>query len=121
VVVNLGTNDFFTDVPDHARFVVGYRSLLARVRSRHPDALLVLAIGPMLADDFPQPDARKLVREWLTEVRDAMRSEGDERVDLFEVWFDPDEGVGCDQHPNVITHARLGRELAELVRARLSW
>lgn len=121
VVVNLGTNDFFPGVPERERFVASYRDLVTRLRARYPKALLVLVIGPMLADDFPQPNSRKLAREWITSVRDAQRAAGDANVDTLELWFDPAEGLGCDFHPNVKTHARFGRELAQLIRERLSW
>jgi lysophospholipase L1-like esterase len=121
VVVNLGTNDFFLGVPARDAFVASYRELLARLRVRYPQAWLVLAVGPMLADDFPQPNARSLAREWIGSVRDTLRAAGDSRVDSIELWFDPAEGAGCDFHPNVKTHMRLGRELAALIRERLSW
>jgi lysophospholipase L1-like esterase len=121
VVVNLGTNDFFPGVPERERFIAAYRDLVTRLRARYPKALLVLAIGPMLADDFPQPNSRKLSREWITAVRDAQHAAGDANVETLELWFDPAEGLGCDFHPNVKTHARLGRELAQLIRERLSW
>jgi lysophospholipase L1-like esterase len=121
VVINLGTNDLCSGVTDGARFVAAYRRLVARVRARHPDAWLVLVTSPMIADAFPRPGARTALRAWLSEVRDGLRSAGDERVDLLEFTLDPREGVGCDRHPNRVTHARLGRELADLLRARLSW
>ena len=121
VVINLGTNDFFVGAPDRAQFIRAYRALLARVRARHPKALLVLVVGPMLADDFPQPNARSAMREWLGAVRDGLLAHGDSNVELFECWFDRSERPGCDQHPGPATHARLGRELAKRLRARLSW
>jgi lysophospholipase L1-like esterase len=121
VVVNLGTNDFFPGVPEHERFVASYSELVTRLRARYPKALLVLVIGPMLADDFPQPNSRTLAREWITSVRDTRHALGDSAVETLELWFDPAEGLGCDFHPNVKTHARLGRELAKLIRERLSW
>lgn len=121
VVVNLGTNDFTRGVPEATRFIAAYRALLESLRARHPRALLVLQIGPMLSDEYPQPRARTLMREWLGGVCEQRRASGDDRCVLIEFWTNPSEGLGCDSHPNVTTHARLGRELAELVRARLGW
>jgi lysophospholipase L1-like esterase len=121
VVVNLGTNDFSAGVPEREHFVASYRDLVTRLRARYPKALLVLVIGPMLADDFPYPNSRKLAREWITSVRDARHAAGDANVDTLELWFDPAEGLGCNFHPNVKSHARFGRELAQRIRERLSW
>jgi lysophospholipase L1-like esterase len=121
VVVNLGTNDFFSSIPDERAFTIAYQSFLAQLRSRHPTALLVIVLGPMLADDYPQPGARTMMRKWLKAVQASREASGDEGVDFIEFWYDPAEGVGCDFHPNVKTHARMGHELANLVRARLGW
>ncbi len=118
VVINLGTNDFFASIPDEQAFVDAYRALVAKLRKRYPDALLFFAVGPMLADDFPHPQARSTVRRWLTALRDELHAGGDRAVELIEFWIDPAEGLGCDSHPNVKTHARLGLELAEAIRKR---
>lgn len=121
VVINLGTNDFFQGVPRSAAFIDAYLALLDALRARYPKSLLVLGIGPMLADDYPQPKARTLAREWTRTVAERRRTAGDDQVDTIEFWMDPGDGVGCDFHPNVKTHARLGQELAQLLRDRLGW
>ena len=121
VVVNLGTNDMFSSLPDGPTFERAYIALLRRVRARYPDALLVLALGPMLADDVPQLNARTLMRGWLQNVELRWRTRVDPRVAFIELWTDPAEGLGCDFHPNTRTHARMGKELAALLRARLRW
>lgn len=118
VVINLGTNDVFRGLPDPVSFVAAYTAWLGALRERFPGALFVLSLGPMLADDHPHPNARTLMREWLGQVRQARAAAGDTRLDFLELWFDPSEGAGCDFHPNLKTHARLGRELAEFIRAR---
>lgn len=121
VVVNLGTNDVFRGLPDGATFVQTYATWLGQLRRHFGNALFVLALGPMLADDSPQPHARTSMREWLGAAR-ALRAEaGDEKVAQIEFWFDPKEGAGCDWHPNLETHARMGRELAAFVRTRMKW
>jgi lysophospholipase L1-like esterase len=120
VVINLGTNDWCRGLPDQGTFVREYEKLVQALRKRHPKALIVLGLGPMLADDHP-PQARTLTRSWLDTVKQARAAQGDANVELIELWYDPAEGVGCDYHPNVRTHARLGRELAALLRTRLGW
>lgn len=119
VIVNVGTNDFALSIPDAREFEAAYRRFLARLRARYPDAVLYLAIGPMLSDDFPQPQARTILRGWLRAIRDRGRAEGDSALELIEFFGDPAEGLGCGAHPSVATHARLGRELAQALRARL--
>ncbi|HEX6244764.1 MAG TPA: SGNH/GDSL hydrolase family protein [Polyangiales bacterium] len=122
VVVNLGTNDVFRGLPDADTFVSMYAALLSALRGHFgKDALIVLALGPMLADDSPQPQARSTMREWLAAARALRAQAGDTKLEFIEFWFDPKEGAGCDWHPNLKTHARLGQELAELLRARMKW
>ena len=121
VVVNLGTNDFFQGVPPRKAFLTAYRELLEALRAEHPDALFVLQVGPMLADDYPQPRALSRMRYWVKLVRAQRRSDRDKRSELIEFWVDPKEGLGCDSHPSVATHARLGRELAAMIRKQLKW
>jgi lysophospholipase L1-like esterase len=121
IVLNLGTNDLFLGVPDEHAFIAAYRTFVGSLRARHPDALIVLVLGPMLADDYPQPNARSLMRSWLAKVREEMQARGDAKVESIEQSIDPAEGVGCDFHPNTKTHARLGHELATLIRGRLEW
>jgi lysophospholipase L1-like esterase len=121
IVVNLGTNDYFLGVPARDEFVRSYLALLERLRAKQPSAVFVLVLGPMLADDFPQPRARAILREWLHAIAARRSASGDKRVELLEQWIDAKEGVGCDFHPNVVTHARLGHELAQRLRARLGW
>lgn len=121
VVVNLGTNDVFSAPVDGALFEQAYLAFLHRLRERHPNALLVIALGPMLADDYPRPNARTLMRTWLRRVEAQWRSTVDERIDFIELWIDPAEGVGCDFHPNTRSHARFGKEVAALLRSRLGW
>jgi hypothetical protein len=75
----------------------------------------------MLADNYPIPRARATMRRWVSQVRDDWRASGDSYIDLIEFWDNPAEGVGCDFHPNTRTHARMGTELAALLRRRLGW
>lgn len=121
VVINLGTNDFFQGTPKARQFIDTYLRLIGLVRERWPAAQLVLAIGPMLADDYPQPRALSHLRAWVKTVIAQRRAAGDKAIELMEVWTDPAEGVGCDFHPNLETHARLGQQLAAHLRDRLDW
>jgi lysophospholipase L1-like esterase len=121
VVVNLGTNDFALGIPEEASFADAYDALLVSLRAQYPEALLVLQVGPMLSDHHPHPGARTRLREWVEQARTRRRAAGDTRCEMIELWTARHEGAGCDSHPNVVTHARFGRELAALVRRRLAW
>ena len=72
----------------------------------------------MLADDYPQPQARTVMRAWVKQVQADWLAAHDPMIDFIELWIDPAEGVGCDFHPNTKTHERLGAELAGLLRSR---
>ena len=121
VVVNLGTNDMASGMPNATAFHDAYLRLLRRVRARHPKALLVIAFGPMLAEDSPQPQARTITRVWMKRIERDWRAQVDPHIASIELWIDPQEGLGCDSHPTVRTHARLGKELATLLRQQLKW
>jgi lysophospholipase L1-like esterase len=121
VVVNLGTNDFGDGPPFKEPFIAAYVSFLEALRSQHRAALIVVAFGPMLADDYPYPNARSTARAWIQEAMAARAKAGDARIAFLEMWIDPKEGVGCQGHPNINTHARLGKELAALLREKLDW
>lgn len=121
VVVNVGTNDMATGIPDSTAFHDAYLALLRRVRARHPDALIVIAFGPMLAEDAPQPQARTITRTWMKRIESDFHAHVDARVASLELWIDPQEGLGCDSHPTVRTHQRMGKELAALLREKLKW
>jgi len=120
IVVNLGTNDFFSGTPDEEAFLAASRGLLERLRVRAPQAPLCLIVSPMLADDSPQPNARANLKRWLTTLKAECEQRGT-KVTLLEQWTYPNEGLGCDYHPSLRTHERLGRELATALRAQTGW
>lgn len=50
VCINLGTNDLSTDNYDIQLYEKNYRMFLTTVRSKYPDAKIVLLTGPMLGE-----------------------------------------------------------------------
>jgi hypothetical protein len=100
--------------------VAAYEALLASVHERAPLAPLVLLLSPMVAEDLPQPRARSTLRSHLEQIAENQRARG-HSVLVVEQYIERDEGVGCDFHPNVLTHMRLGRELADALRSLLGW
>jgi hypothetical protein len=118
-VINLGANDFAHAIPDESAFIAAYQRVLERLVARSPRAPLVLVLPPVLADDHPQPNARRIARGYLEKILQHHVSAGRTAV-IVEQFLDPREGLGCDYHPNVVSHERLGRELAEALRPLLA-
>jgi len=108
VVVNLGTNDFSAAL-DNGAFVADYVDLLSTVRARHPGAYL-------LAITWAHWGASK---EAL--VTQAVTTFGDANSGTLRFAIDPNDGLGCDYHTNVVTNEKLGLLLADTLRERLGW
>jgi len=120
VVLNVGTNDFARTAPPDAEFRAAYAAFVARLRALHPDAFLVLALGPMLFDEG-EINFRTLVRNAIGATIADRRRQGDARIEMIELWADPADGVGCQVHPNRVTHRRMADELVRLLEAKLGW
>jgi lysophospholipase L1-like esterase len=120
VVLNIGTNDFARTAPPDAEFRAAYAAFVARIRELHPDALLVLALGPMLSD-ASDSNLRTLAREAIQATLAASRDRGDANIETIEFWSNPEEGAGCQFHPSLATHRRMADELVKLIETRLGW
>jgi lysophospholipase L1-like esterase len=109
VVINLGTNDFSVAV-DEGAFTSAYVALLQDVRSHYPDATIFCVAGPFLND---------LATQY---IGNAITTAADPQVLLVPFPSpDPADGLGCDYHPSVATHAKLGQLLADTIQQELSW
>lgn len=115
VVINLGTNDAFRirvsgNEPAESEHVQArYTAFLERVRALNGDrAWIVCTLGSM--DYFLYDTIEKAAAQY-------RERSGDERVICMKFGaIDPwGEGFGGLGHPNVKTHARMGRELAALL------
>src|SRR5690606_37626129 len=53
VVVNLGTNDFSSEIPDSVGFVKSYVNLLKTITKNYPNAQVVCLLSPMLSNHWP--------------------------------------------------------------------
>lgn len=120
LVLNIGTNDFLAGKPEPQVFVPALRRWIERMRERAPKAPLFLVLGPMLADDYPHPGSRSELRRFF-EALIAERAKQGDQLSLVEQYTDPAEVLGCDFHPSLATHARLGRELAQVIEQRMGW
>jgi len=116
VVINLGTNDAFRlsvsgCMPaEETHFCKRYTAFLQEVRRLNgPHPLLACTLGPM--NYYLYDTLEKAVNAYRTET-------GDTRVFCMKFGaIDPwGEGFGGLTHPNLKTHARMGRELAAALR-----
>ena len=51
----------------------------------------------------------------------ARAIEHTERVSLLDVEARPEEGLGCDGHPNTVTHRRMAAMLVAHLKPLLGW
>ena len=118
VVVNLGTNDFSANMTlAQSAFSAPYKALLASVRSKYPDALILCAIGPLLYGTGLS-NATSYINAVVAEVNAA----GDPRVKVMNFGQqDAAKGTGCDWHPNVVENQRMADILVQELRATLGW
>lgn len=124
VVINLGTNDFQATKPPMRAFGDAYLRFYQDVRARRPEAVIFVGMGPMLVDDVPPGgNFQRTMREWLAAFVAARREAGDTRIERFELYSGwPDqEGFGCQFHPSLASHRRMGAELAYTIRTRMGW
>ncbi|NUO49376.1 MAG: SGNH/GDSL hydrolase family protein [Polyangiaceae bacterium] len=108
VVINLGTNDFSAALDDGA-FVADYVALLGTVRQRHPSAYI---LGVTWAHWGGGNEAL---------VTDALAQFGDANSGTLQFSIDPNDGLGCDYHTNVVTNGKLGVLLKDTLQERLGW
>ncbi len=108
VVINLGTNDFSVAI-DGSAFIADYVELLGEVRSRYP-AADIFAIR---------------WKHWGATsegyVLTAVQQFADPKVHDLEFSIEPADGFGCDYHPSIATHQKLGALLTQTLTDTLGW
>ena len=115
VVINLGTNDFSTDMdPSEADFTAAYRAFLQHLRSVYPDALILCTCGPMLyGAELDQ------VRGYIAK---AISASGDDKIKSFDIPSQSaNDGLGCDYHPSIKTHQKMADLLVAALKRELGW
>ena len=117
VVINLGTNDFSTlPFPEEAAFIAAYVNLLELIRQRYPETQIFAISGPLMLGP-----ADNAIRAAVDQRRIAA---DDERVYhvLIENSLNEAEGdFGCDRHPSVEGHRKIGEQLVPEIAAKMGW
>ena len=116
VIINLGTNDSYRiksasdPLAEILHFERRYTAFIRRIRELNgPKAVIGCTLGPM--DYFLYDNIIQAARTYQAET-------GDERVFCckFGGIYPLQEGFGAGDHPSVVTHARMGRELSEQLK-----
>ncbi len=117
VVINLGTNDFASGIPDKTAFTTAYTNFVNQIRSQYPNAHIYCALGPMLSGSNLTS-----ARDYLTTVVNQRTAAGDTKVHFIEFPMqDGSLGYGEDWHPSVAQHAAMANQLTNQLKADLGW
>lgn len=119
VVINLGTNDFSPGIDDldalKEAYYNDYMAFLDDLRGYYPQAAIILAVGPMLSDGYPEGyNALTTVRETLETIIQTRSTQGDDNLFFLEL---PQQTApyGEDWHPTVATHQSMAEDLVNLI------
>ncbi len=112
VVINLGTNDnsYTKGIPERIEgFKDAYKKFVRNVREKNPASHIICALGMMGAELYPA-------------VEEVVQKLGDSRIHALE--FDvqrEEDGIGCENHPNAVTHNKAAIRLAEKISKITGW
>lgn len=112
IVINLGTNDNFYTKGIKERtdgFKIAYEKFVKDVRSKNPHSCIICALGMMGAELYPA-------------IEEAVHKLGDDKVYALE--FDVqcnEDGIGCEQHPNIVTHNKAASKLSKMISDIMGW
>ncbi|MBN2340713.1 MAG: hypothetical protein JXX29_03890 [Deltaproteobacteria bacterium] len=124
VVINLGTNDFSPSLSESKLNEVRFHYhettaiFVATLRKTYPQAAIILAVGPMLSDDYPEGyNALSSVTAALRHIVNARSAEGDTNMYFIQL---PREASlwGADWHPTETTHRKMADALVTFLRQR---
>ena len=139
VCINLGTNDLSTDNYDIQLYEKNYRMFLTTVRSKYPDAKIVLLTGPMLGEkesseqraalDRICADANKsgftLANKTVVDKKGKIKKvkkQGDKEIYRFGFSFQRgDLGYGASWHPSKLQHQKMAKELLPFLKNLMNW
>lgn len=114
VVINLGTNDVASGSLSAGTFKPAYTAFVTTIREKYPDALILCAVGSMLAGT----DRENIV----TYLNQIITELGDAKLKLLDLGSqDAAQGTGCEWHPNVADNARMAGLLRAELEASLGW
>lgn len=123
VVINLGTNDFYTGIPDAKTFETAYAQFISTIRSKYGKSThIYCAVGPMLGND-----SLTTAEQYVKSVVSTANSGGDANVHYMEfpaqnVDSNTGAGAGCDYHPNLTTQRSMALDvMVPAIKQNLGW
>ena len=111
VVINIGTNDCGGPAPDD-EFVLAAKALIAKVRSRYPEAQIVWMYGMM--SQLYKDTLRKTVRE-------VAKTDNKVHFLFVDTVFGNESETGANGHPNVRAGVRASAALYKKIRSVTGW
>lgn len=112
IVINLGTNDksYTKDIPERIDgFKSAYEKFVKNVRDKNPDSYIICALGMMGAELYPA-------------IEEIVQKLNDSKIYALEFDVQRDEdGIGCEKHPNAVTHNKAAIRLSEKISAVTGW
>ena len=117
VVVNLGTNDFAHGTDVLSEFTSTYLTFLRTLRSAYPDAVIVVALGPLLSGD-----TRNVVIGALQSIIKQTTIGNVYPLDFGVQTVDSaGNGAGCEFHPSIQTQQNMSTTLQNAIRGYTGW
>jgi len=110
VVISFGNNDFSTKphTPKEL-FTAHYRNFINEIRMRNPNVQIVCMTS-----------SREPFKSYVKEIVEREREEGNSQIHFYSFAPVPRRECGCDWHPGAAAQARIGRELADVIRPLLA-
>ena len=116
ILFNLGTNDFGNGKRP-GTFEEDYRDFIHKIEKNYPDAKIYLAFGPMLS----KPDYLA-AKQAIMNVAAALNSPSVSRVKtIFFERNNRDEMLGCNWHPNALSHQMMAKQFLRALRQSDKW
>lgn len=116
IVINLGTNDssFTRDFPDRINaFKKAYGDFLRHIREKNPKSYIICALGMM---------GNSLGGRLFPAVDEEVKETGDKNI--FSLELDEQlaaDGIGCENHPNEVTHRKAAEKLIKKIAEITRW
>jgi hypothetical protein len=106
VTICLGQND---GIQDSTTFCTAYVRFVKTVRSKYPEAKIILLTSPM-ADQNLTP----VLQKYISSVRAFMLQSGDENI--YKYFFRKQYHHGCDSHPSLEEQQKIADELTAFIK-----
>jgi len=109
VVINLGNNDYSSKPhPPKELFQIHYLNFIQEIKTRNPQVQIVCVTS-----------SREPLRTYVRELVEKEREAGNAQIHFYSFAPVPIRECGCDWHPGVAAQARIGAQLAEIIRPLL--